>query len=293
MTAAPEGAAALGPTDLVLTASTLGNPPFTTLAAAASGAGFAGLSLWPEPDYGRARAEGLSDRDLRRILDDSGLVVQDVDALVGWVGVGDPGPPYLMEPSADLLFAAADGLGAQFVNVLLVGEPDVSLEAAAERFAGLCDVVAKHGLVATLECSARGIVRTVADAADVVRMSGRPNARVLVDTWHHHWSGAPLDSLRQIPGDAVGAIQVNDVPAQVRGTVIDASLHERLCPGQGVANLVGVIRVLREAGSVAPLTVEVFNDDLWAQYGPDELARLLGDATRALLAAAGERSDDR
>jgi sugar phosphate isomerase/epimerase len=284
--------AVLSAGDLVITASTLGHPPFPALAAAAAGAGFAGLSLWPEPDYGRAREAGMSDRQLRRILGDSGLVVQDVDALVGWVGADDPGPPYLLEPSRELLFAAAEGLGARFVNVLLVGAPDAPIDAAVERFAELCDVVAEHGMAATLEPSARGVVRTVPDAVDVVRATGRSNARVLVDSWHHHWSGTPVDALQSVPGETVAAIQINDAPARLRGTVVEASLHERLAPGGGVMDLVGLLRTLREAGSAAPLTVEVFNDELWARHDADELAHLLGDAARALGAETSETAAD-
>jgi sugar phosphate isomerase/epimerase len=285
--------AGLGAGDLVLTASSLGNPPFPTLAAAAAGGGFAGLSLWPEADYGRARQAGLSDRQLRRILDDSGLVVQDVDALVGWVGADDTGPPYLLEPTPELLFDAAEGLGARAVNVLLVGAPDASTDvqgalrdAAVERFGELCDVVAEHGMIATLECSSRGVVRTVVDAAEIVLDTGRSNARVLVDSWHHHWSGSSLESLRGVPGPVVAAIQLSDAPARLERPVVDASLHERLPPGRGVVDLVGLVRVLRDAGSTAPLTVEVFNDELLERHRPDALARLLGDATRAAVAEA-------
>ena len=89
----------LGPGAPVLTSSTLGNPPFRTLVEAAAAGGFEGLSLWPAHSYARARAEGLSDADLRALLADHGLAVNDVDARVAWVGPGDPGPPYYEEPS--------------------------------------------------------------------------------------------------------------------------------------------------------------------------------------------------
>jgi sugar phosphate isomerase/epimerase len=84
----------------------------------------------------------------------------------------------------------------------------------------------------------------------------------------------------------------NDAPARLRGTVVEASLHERLAPGGGVMDLVGLLRTLREAGSAAPLTVEVFNDELWARHDADELAHLLGDAARALVAETSETAAD-
>ncbi len=65
---------ALGPHDLVITSSTLGNPPFAQLVAAAAGAGIRGLSLWPEPDFARTLASGTTAADMRALLADHGLV---------------------------------------------------------------------------------------------------------------------------------------------------------------------------------------------------------------------------
>src|SRR5437899_2396630 len=56
-------AAVLGPGDLVLCSGTLPrHTPFADRVAAASGAGFTGLSMWGR-DYAAARAEGHSDAD--------------------------------------------------------------------------------------------------------------------------------------------------------------------------------------------------------------------------------------
>ena len=52
--------------------------------AAAAGAGFAAISLWGR-DYAAARAEGLSDADLRSMLDDHGLAVAELDPAWWWL----------------------------------------------------------------------------------------------------------------------------------------------------------------------------------------------------------------
>jgi sugar phosphate isomerase/epimerase len=284
----------LGRDALVLTGSSLGNPAFRELVEAAAAGGFAGLSLWPAPSYQRARAAGHSDAELRAMLDDHGLEVNDVDALIAWVGPGDPGPPYREEPSERELFAAAEALRARCCNVLLASRTPVSreagaespVEAAAEVFAGVCDRAAAHGLVAYLEFSPGSAVRDARTALAVVEQAGRANGGVLLDTWHCHHGVTSFDDLRALPGERVLAVQVSDVPAERPADLAHATRRGRLVPGQGVFDWTGFLRILAAIGSSAPLTVEVLNDELAASHAPRDFARQLGDAMRALKSSA-------
>jgi len=280
----------LGPGSLVLTGSSLGNPPFRVLAEAAASGGFAGLSLWPAATWRRARAEGHSDADLRALLSDLGLVVNDVDAAIAWFGPGDPGPPYREEPGEHELFAAAEALGARCCNVLLVAGSVVSrepgsaglIDAAAESFAGVCDRAARHGLTATLEFSLGSAVRDASTALAVVEGAGRANGGLLLDTWHCHYGPTTLADLRALPGERALAVQISDVPAQPPADLPHATRRGRLVPGEGVFDWAAFLGVLDAIGSPAPLTVEVLNDELAAAHPPHELARRLGEAVRAL-----------
>ena len=284
----------LAPGSPVLTGSTLGNPPFRELVAAAAAGGFAGLSLWPVPTYQRARAEGHSDADLRALLADHGLQVSDVDARVAWGGPGDPGPPYYEEPSERELFAAAEALGARFCNVLLASrgvvsrEPGAALpvEAAAEVFAGIGERAARHGITPYLEFSPGSAVRDAQTALAVVVASGRADAGVLVDTWHCHHGGASFEELAALPGARVQGVQVSDVPAQRPADFARATRRGRLVLGEGVFDWTRFLRTLAAIGSPAPLTVEVLNDELAASEPPRELARRLGAILRELVARA-------
>ena len=74
----------LGPEDLVLCAGTLGGASFRDRVEAAAEAGFSAISLFLG-DYQRARAEGLSDADMRKLLADHGLAVAELDPLMSWV----------------------------------------------------------------------------------------------------------------------------------------------------------------------------------------------------------------
>jgi sugar phosphate isomerase/epimerase len=280
----------LGRSSLVLTGSSLGNPAFPILVEAAAAGGFAGLSLWPAPTYQRARAEGHSDADLRAMLADHGLVVNDVDARIAWVGPDDPGPPYREEPSERELFTAAEALGASSCNVLLASASAISrepgaaslLEAATEVFAGVCDRAARHGLVATLEFSPGSAVRDARTALAIALGAGRPNGGILLDTWHCHHGPTSFEDLSALPGKRVLAVQLSDVPAKPPADLAHATRRARLVPGEGAFDWTGFLRILASIKSRAPLTVEVLNDELAAAHPPRELARRLGDAVRAL-----------
>jgi sugar phosphate isomerase/epimerase len=275
----------LGPDDLVLTASSIGCPPFEELVTATADAGFAGLSLWPAPTWGRARAEGWSDAAMRSRLADAGLVVHDVDAIIAWAGPDDPGGPYFEEAPRDVLLGAAEALGARIANVLLMGPRSATEDDAAETLAGVCDVLAARGLVATLEFGRGTPVPDLATARRVVGAVGRGSS-VMLDAWQLRFGPTTPADVAATPGPLLGGVQLDDAPAEKPADVGWANRHERLVPGEGAVDLVGLVRALRTAGSTAPLAVEVFHDALLAELGPARMAHRLGDAVRAVVAAA-------
>ena len=274
----------LGPHDLVITSSTLGHPPFAELVAAAADAGIAGLSLWPEPDFGRARTGGTTVAQMRAVLDDRGVIVNDVDAIVEWVGPDDPGPQYFEEPPRDLLYDTADALGARFANVLLIGPKGVAPDDLAGAFARVCDQAAEHGLTTTLEFSAGTHAPDLNTARHIVETAGRPNGAILVDAWHLHLGRTTLADLAALPGRLVAGVQLNDGPAVRPADFAYATRYARLAPGTGTFDLPSFVATLDAIGCTAPLSIEVFNQPLLDELGPDGLARRLAGAARALRA---------
>jgi len=253
---------------LVLTASALDNPPIDIVVAAAVRAGFDALSLWPGCGYG-------SSPEHRRVIQASGLHVWDVDALVVWVGDDDPGSPYFEEAPAETVFASAVALNARAINTLLIGpRGGASLDACASAVRHAAARAADVGMVLTVEFARSTAVADLHQANAVVDASGAPNAGVLLDTWHHHWSG-----VRDAPFDRLRAIQLSDAPAERPTDFPHATRHRREVPGTGVVDFATVVG---GAPPDTPLVVEVFNNALLAQHGVDGFARMLGDATRAV-----------
>jgi sugar phosphate isomerase/epimerase len=286
----------LGSDDLVLCSGTVGrHTPFRDRLEAASAAGYAAVSLWGR-DYQSARDEGYSDADLVALLDDHGLAVAELDPVWWWT----PGAAgFSIAPEHDPidvfrfgeadLFRIAELLGARSLNAADVLGGDWDVTDAAECFAGLCDRAAEHGLLVHLEWLAWSRIADLATALEVVRLADRPNGGLNVDTWHCARTGTSAADLLAVPGARVLAIQLDDGPAQAEENLIEATLHDRLVPGEGAFDLPGYLRSLRAIGADAPIGIEVFSDELHAN-GPIEAARRAADATRALLARTEEHT---
>jgi sugar phosphate isomerase/epimerase len=278
---------------LVLCSGTLRRGvPFAERVTAASRAGFAGVSLWGR-DYAAARAEGLSDEDLRVMLDDHGLFVAELDPAWWWLpGAAEVSIP----PSLDTedvfrfgeadLFALADALGARSLNAVDVFGGEWSVEDAAEAFAGLCERADEHGLLVHLEWLPWSKIPDLATAVEVVRLADRANGGLNVDSWHLIRAGDTPEELAELPGELVLGVQLDDGPKAAEENLLHATLHDRRLPGQGEFDLTGIVGALRATRTAAPIGVEVFSDSLHA-LPSDEAARRAAEATRRVLEEVG------
>jgi len=284
----------LGAGDLVLCSGTLARDvSFRTRVEAAAAGGFTAISLWGR-DYQRARDdEGLSDADMRHLLADNGVQVGEVDPAWWWLP-GAEATAHAIPAEFDTeevfrfgereLFAVADAVGARSLNAVDVFGGDWDVDEAIEAFGGLCDRAAEHGLVIHLEALPWSKIPDVGAAWEVVGSAARSNGGIAVDAWHFFRAGADHQALRTVPGEHVLGVQLDDGPAAPEANLLEATLHERLLPGEGEFDLPGLVATLRHIGCDAPIGVEVFSDELH-QLPPAEAARRAGAATRRLLAA--------
>jgi sugar phosphate isomerase/epimerase len=256
----------LGPDDLVLCSGTLSpGIGFRDRVEAASAAGFQGLSLWVN-DYRSGRSDGLSDADMRTMLDDSGIAIGELDAAWWWLPGAPENVPSEMAGAFSFgeadIFAIADVTGARSLNAVDVFGGDWGVDDAAASFAGLCDRAAEHDLLVHVEFLPWSRIPDLAAAWEIARIADRPNGGVLIDAWHWTRSNPDLGLLRSLPADKVLGIQLDDGPAAAEADLITATMHERLLPGDGEFDLAGLVDALRATGTTAPWGVEVFSDEL-------------------------------
>jgi sugar phosphate isomerase/epimerase len=250
----------------------------TALEAAIAG-GFTGCSLWASTVVS-ALADGARRSDLRRTVLDSGVAVDHVEAVIGWVGADDPGAPYAEEASWAQVFDAALVLGAPAVTALLFGKRDAGEDAAADAFARIAAEASEHGLDVALEFAPGTPVPDLATAVRVTKAVDRGG--VVFDTWHAHYGSTTAADVAALDGGRVTIIQVSDGPADRPTGYGDATRHHRMLPGSGACDPTATVAALRAAGCRAPLTVEVFNDELAVVLGAERYAVALGASLRSM-----------
>ncbi|TFG96713.1 MAG: sugar phosphate isomerase/epimerase [Myxococcales bacterium] len=277
--------------DLVLCTGTAQQVPFLERLTPARAAGYKGVSIQPH-EHAQLRAAGSSDQEVRSRVADAGLAIAELDAITTWLPGHAPPASFPTELAQMLrghtperLVPIAASLGARSLTVVEFYGAKVSIDDAAEAFAGICDLAALQGLLVQLEFLPWAGIPDLRSGAEIVRRAGRSNGGLLIDSWHLFRSGSTLEELARIPGESVLGVQLNDAPERAEADLSDETQHRRLLPGQGSFDLVGLLRTLDRIGSRAPLGVEIFSDALAAQ--PIEaIARSSADATRRIVAAA-------
>ena len=151
-------------------------------------------------------------------------------------------------------------IGAVQLNLIGHHTHDASIDQLAAAFAAMCDRAGDIGADALLEFTPITAIADLATGWDIVRQAARPNGGLLVDTWHLLRGTPDLALLEQIPGERIFSVQVADAPAQRRPDIRDDTLHRAL-PGDGVLDLVGVLRVLYRIGALRWVGPEVISPE--------------------------------
>lgn len=269
--------------DLVFSVMTHPRAGIQERVQAAAAAGYAGIGLRPG-DLRRARDAGHADADLRRLLERHALVVVEIDAIMGWGGDDDQVRSARAHESR--VFELADALGARHVTV--IGDVAGPRDRTIELLADLVDRAGEHGLAVGLEYLPWTNVSSLTTALDLVTATGRSNARVVIDAWHHFRGGCDWAALEAIPGDRIAAVQFDD-GGPSDGRSLEEQTFDRRLPGEGEFDLVRFLRTVASTGTSAPLCVEVISPRL-GHLPVAEVAEQSMTATQEMLRRAGLRS---
>ncbi len=268
---------------LVLSHYSVRHADFRTRVAAATAGGYAGLGL-RIATYAQLRADGHSDAELRDILAEHGQQVVGYEALRGWASSGELREQYFAQ--LRIIEQMVEAFGPPW-HIQVIGPYEGHLDAAAAGFATVCDHFADLGTRAAIEYLPE--MSNIPDAAHgwaIAQAAGRANGGLCVDAWHHFHSGEGFEALAQVPADRIFDVQLDDGPLRKIDPDyrIDCTSY-RVLPGAGEFDLVGFVRTLDGMGADAPISIEVISLEL-DKLAPEDAARQMADAARAVLAAA-------
>lgn len=174
------------------------------------------------------------------------------------------------EPETLLPFLEAGAeLGACSVITQL---PDYDRYRATDRFARLCELAKPFNLTIDLEFPSWTQVPNLETAVAILKEADCSNAGLLVDTLHFHRSGSNLELLKSLPREWFNFIHLCDAPETIPHTqdgLIYTAREDRYFPGHGGINLMRILECMPKV----PYSLEIPNDLLLKQLGPEEFAR--------------------
>lgn len=251
------------------------SPPETLTIAAEAGYDSVGVRMMPALAGGQAfplMHDKALMRETERRLADTGLLVFDVE--IARIDEHTNVETWLP------MLEAAGRLKAKTVIAAGLDPDEVRM---TDTFAALCDAALPYGLSINLEFTPWAPLNNAAAANRVVAAADRANGEVLIDTIHVARSGTTLDDVRAIPADRMSYFQICDCPSEPARSLEDllfTAREERLLPGEGGADLAGIISALPDDLIVS---VEIPNHRRIAEMGHTAWAKTCLDESRRAM----------
>lgn len=265
--------------------------PFKDRVEAAARAGWKGLGLIHGDIQATAAKIGM--KEMRNILDQNGMKHVELEFLPDWFRTDD------RRAASDKfrreILEMAEALGARDVKVAPGLGRDIAHPTAeelippigqmTEAFAQLCKDAAEHGTAIVMEIMPFGNVRTIENARKIVEGANQPNGGMLLDIWHLARGNENFDLIRDIPGQFIGSIELDDAPLIMESeTLWEDTIYKRRLPGEGDLDVKSFIAAVQSTGFDKAWGVEILSDTL-RKLPLDEMAQKAFDATAAQFAA--------
>ena len=234
-------------------------------------------------DFVRCIESGMTNKQVLDMIRASGLVVSCVGLETGMLFAQGAEAKRLFD-SMHVMCGRAAALGCEVMMVAPGSNPATNVKDAARNFATGCDIAQKHGLLCALEFGSRHpVVNRLAVAREIVALADKPNAGLLIDTYHAQCVGDGGRGFEDVPAQEIVAFQFSDAPPGP--LVMDGPALDRLAPGKGVVQWREVLQLLVEKGYDRYINYEAPNPALWSRP-PAEVALEGVTQIRALIADA-------
>ncbi|MEJ7767728.1 MAG: sugar phosphate isomerase/epimerase family protein [Chitinophagaceae bacterium] len=231
----------------------------------ASKAGFRSVEIWLDSLQTYLNNGGTL-KDARKRLDDMGMQVENAIGFAQWIVDDEAARNKALEQmkrEMDMLAqigckrTAAPPAGATSLPLL-------DLKRVADRYRAILVLGDQSGVIPHLELW--GFSKNLGRASEtmyVAMETGHPSAKVLLDIFHLYKGGSALETLPLMNQSAVEIMHINDYPAnKPSDTIVDA---DRIYPGDGVAPIQKVLKILNSTERPLVLSFEVFNKGYYSQ----------------------------
>lgn len=186
-----------------------------------------------------------------------GLRHVEVELCSGWWRTDDIWRGHWSE-----LLEAAHALGAAFIKIGTDSAPQADdLDPFVAPLRQLAEEAQNHGTRVALEPLPFGMIGTIPQGADLVRLAGHPAAGLIVDYWHVFRAETELDELREsLSAEMVFGVELCDAADEIVGTLFEDTRDNRKLIGHGEQDVSGFVATMREVGFTGPWGVEILSN---------------------------------
>jgi sugar phosphate isomerase/epimerase len=171
-----------------------------------------------------------------------------------------------------------------------------------DRFAAIGEVLAKHDMRVGFEFLGPLVFRTrmppgstappvpfVWTLPETLKLCAdtAPNVGVTLDAWHWYHSGGTVADVAAAPASRIVHVHVSDARTMPPEEVQD---NMRWLPGEGVIDLIGFFKALRQIGYAGGVAPETIGPRIPDDMPPEQSARLAWEMTAAVMKKAGVMS---
>jgi len=239
----------------------------------AAKAGYRSIEPWPN-QIQLFLDQGGKLSDARKRIDDHGLAVENLNTFYPWM-VDDAAQRAEGIEQMKKYMDWAQQLGTIYIGATSIGATEQRLDdfrVLGDRLRAILEIGDTLGVWPLLEIWGRvKTLNSLSDALAVAAWTAHPKVNFLLDVFHIHKGGSPVEALALFNGRKIRTFHVHDYPADPPREQIEDN-HRVYC-GDGVAPLRTIFQTLRDIGFEGCLSFEVFNPTYWATNDPVLVAK--------------------
>ncbi|MDF2961647.1 MAG: xylose isomerase protein [Paenibacillus sp.] len=232
--------------------------------------------------------------EVRAFLKEQGVQIGTIGLSVQWRNSEEEFLNGLARLAKDAEAAAAVGCTACCTYVLPSTDHDAAhfTALATRRLRTCAQILAPYGIRFGLEFVGPHHLRTrwknpfiwgLQETLDWIDAIGERNVGLLFDSYHWYTNGLGVEDIVRLDANQIVLAHINDAPDVPVAEVLD---NDRLFPGEGVIDLAGFLRGLKQIGYTGVIAQEILTPKPMEQPS-DELLKRSRDAFRKVYTAAG------
>jgi sugar phosphate isomerase/epimerase len=235
--------------------------------------GYNGIEVWIRTIEEFVKAGGNL-KDVKQKANDLGIILEDAIGFAPWI-VDDPNERQKALEQTKREMDILAQIGCKRIAAPPFGatqKAGIDLHQAAARYRAVCDLGDEMGVLPMLELwGFSANLHLFGETLFVAAESGHPKALILADVYHLHKGGSELNALSLLSGNHIQVFHMNDYPAIPSRETLNDSF--RVMPGDGVAPITKILKMLQIKNTPIVLSLELFNQDYWKK-DPKEVAKI-------------------